>query len=371
MKGLATGSLNYFPALDGLRALAVLAVFAEHFTYNEFVRGWGPGTIGVRTFFVLSGFLITSILLKEIGTAPVSKLATRFYGRRLLRLAPAFYVAIALAALLGIAEMRSAWWIHGLYLSNFQILLQERWTGAGHFWTLAVEEQFYLLWFPLVVLAPRRWLLPLVLTCLALAPAFRSLIPMGASPFINVMLPGQVDSLAAGALVALARFRSDLRWLDQIFLSRAWLIVLWTMTLAVSAPLYHKPAFLSWVLLPSLMSLAAACLVRTCVEGQATALRLLCRPAMIWMGKRSYGLYIFHYLVPPFLFSYIPAIELLGDGPLKFVRLVIWVVLTLVLAELSWRYVERPFLRLKDRFRPEQSGTAGRSMSHDGLPHKL
>jgi peptidoglycan/LPS O-acetylase OafA/YrhL len=349
LRGLATGSLGYLPALDGLRALAVLAVFAEHFTYNEFVRGWGPGTIGVRTFFVLSGFLITSILLAERGTATPKRLAMRFYIRRALRLAPAFYVAIGLAALLGIAGMRSDWWIHGLYLSNFQIMVEERWTGAGHFWTLAVEEQFYLLWFPLVVLAPRRWLLPAVAACILLAPAFRSAIPLGASPFVNVMLPGQIDSLAAGALVALARIRPGLRRLDRFLLSRATLFAAWTAVLVASAPIEGKSAVLSWVALPSLISLAAASLVRICVEGRARILAPLCHPVMIRIGKRSYGLYIFHYLVPPFLFAYVPAIEVLGDGVWKGGRVAIWVALTFLLAELSWRYVERPFLRLKDR----------------------
>ncbi|SCY95002.1 acyltransferase family protein [Paracoccus tibetensis] len=231
----AARSLPYYPRLDGLRAVAVLGVFAEHFTYSELIRGWSPGMIGVRTFFVLSGFLITSILLQQRGTASAGDLAGRFFLRRFLRLAPPFYLAIVLAAALGISGMRSDWWVHGLYLSNIQIAIQQQWSGAGHFWTLAVEEQFYLLWFPAVILAPRRWLLPICLACLIAAPLFRSLILLDASPFIDVLLPA--------------------------------------------------------------------------------------------------------------LYEHVPAILHLTEGPLKLVRSLLWVLISLALAELSWRLVERPLMR--------------------------
>lgn len=349
MTEITTGrSIPYHARLDGLRALAVLGVFAEHFTYSEVIRGWGPGMIGVRTFFVLSGFLITSILLAQRGSASGATLARRFYLRRFLRLSPPFYIAIALAALLGISGMRADWWVHGLYLSNFQIALREQWSGAGHFWTLAVEEQFYLLWFPAVVLAPRRWLLPVILGCLLLAVGFRLMIVFGASTFIDVLLPSQLDSLGAGALIAVISQNRALGWADRAFLDRRFLIILLGSVVILSAPYdlvgLDMPMFLDWVLLPSLVSLGAAALIRQCVAAEGDSLGWLTHPALVHLGKISYGLYVYHYFVPPALYEHVPAILYLTEGPLKLVRSLIWILISYVLAELSWRLIERPIM---------------------------
>ncbi len=346
-------SLPYYARLDGLRALAVLAVFADHFTLSELIHAWGPGTVGVRTFFVLSGFLITSILLRQRGSASGGTLALRFYARRFVRLAPPFYLAIALAVALGISGMSDDWWVHGLYLSNVLIVLREQWDGAGHFWTLAVEEQFYLLWFPAVVLTPRRWLLPIVLGCLFLAPGFRMLIVLGASEFINVLLPGQLDSLAAGALVAVAIRTPSLSWLDRLFLDRRCLVVLLVVTVILSAPLPEafpdKPMLLSWVFLPLVISVAAACLVRQCVCAEGATLGFLAHPALVHVGKISYGLYVYHYFVPAALYEHLPAMAYFTEGSLKIIRSLIWIALSFLMAELSWWLMERPLKRLRRR----------------------
>ena len=357
----AARSLPYYPRLDGLRAVAVLGVFAEHFTYSELIRGWSPGMIGVRTFFVLSGFLITSILLQQRGTAPAGELAGRFFLRRFLRLAPPFYLAIVLAAALGISGMRADWWVHGLYLSNIQIAMQQQWSGAGHFWTLAVEEQFYLLWFPAVILAPRRWLLPICLACLVGAPLFRSLILLDASPFIDVLLPAQLDSLSIGALLAVIVRSPRLAQLDAFFLSRRTFTILAVAVVALSAPWLHEvlpgSTMLRWVLLPMLISLCAACIVRQCVAAEGAALGWLKHPALVHVGKISYGLYVFHYFVPPALYEHVPAILHLTEGPLKLVRSLLWVLISLALAELSWRLVEKPLMRRR-RGRAEEGPPA-------------
>lgn len=357
---VAGRSIPYYARLDGLRALAVLGVFAEHFTYSELIRGWGPGMIGVRTFFVLSGFLITSILLGQRGSASGGTLARRFFMRRFLRLSPPFYVAIALAALLGISGMRADWWVHGLYLSNFQIAFQEQWSGAGHFWTLAVEEQFYLLWFPAVVLAPRRWLLPIVLACLVLAPGFRLLIVFGASTFIDVLLPSQLDSLGAGALIAVISRTPALGWADRAFLHRRALVLLMVSVVILSAPWHHaglhKPMIVNWVLLPTLVSLTAAALIRQCVAAEGNSLRWLTHPALVHVGKISYGLYVYHYFVPPALYEHVPAILQLTEGYLKLVRSLIWILISFVLAELSWRLIESPVMRRRRQPQPPAAG---------------
>nr|WP_281282099.1 acyltransferase [Cereibacter sediminicola] len=344
--------------MDGLRALAVLGVFAEHFTYSELVRGWSPGMVGVRVFFVLSGFLITSILLSGRDEQPLSRAAWTFYMKRFLRLGPAFCTAIAVAALLGIADMRQDWWVHGLYLSNIQIALQERWTGAGHFWTLSVEEHFYLLWFPLLMLAPRRSLPWVIAAGLLIAWGWRFAIGTGASPFLDVLLPSQLDGLGLGALVALARHDGRLGWLDRLFADR-W--VRWGALVAVPvlvAPLAWRPEAVAWVLAPLAPAVAAACVIRHCAGPAGQRPRWLSHPWLVHVGRISYGLYVWHYLVPPLLYVHLPGIELLSEGPLKLVRLALWVAVSFALAEISWRLIEQPIMRRRQRVigRPAMQG---------------
>jgi peptidoglycan/LPS O-acetylase OafA/YrhL len=151
---------EYFPKLDGLRAIAVGLVLVEHYAPGNFVNRFSPGGFGVKLFFTLSGFLITRILIEYRTSETPTRAAQQFYWHRFLRLAPALYAAILGAALLGIANMRQDWWIHGLYLTNFKVFIDGHWGPATHFWSLAVEEQFYIIWFFVVVLLPRRILLP-------------------------------------------------------------------------------------------------------------------------------------------------------------------------------------------------------------------
>lgn len=356
---------TYYPRLDGLRAVAVALVFVEHFVFNDFVRELHLGGVGVKLFFVLSGFLITSILLdtKSQGM-PLAKAAQRFYWRRTLRLMPAFYCAIALTAALGIAEMREHWWLHAAYLSNVLVLLEGRWVGGGHFWTLAAEEQFYLLWFPVVILLPRRWLPTVLVGCLLLAPVYRSAIAFGATPFIDALLPGQIDSLATGGLLAWMRHEGVWGRLEGAVLSR-W--VLWSAAALVgllSVPLGWGPV-LSWVVLPVFINLAALAAVRQSMSPRRdVVLDVLAWPVMRRIGKISYGLYIYHYFLPAATTAFIPALATPEGAGMKALRLVVWIAGTYVLAELSWRLVERPFLRLKDRGGrrravPAGSGAAG------------
>lgn len=345
------GRLSYHPRLDGLRAVAVFAVFLEHFTYNEFLHAWHPGLIGVRSFFVLSGFLITSILLAQRGTAPAGQLARGFFLRRFLRLAPPVYVALLLALVLGVAGVDRDWPYHVTYLSNVQIALQERWSGAGHLWTLAVEQHFYMLWFPLMIFVPRAYLPQVVVGCMLLAPAFRMLIVFGASPFIDVLLPAQIDGPAAGALVALARQTPALSRVDRVLSNSACLIALLVLVFVLAAPWPEDAQlhsiFAGWVVLPTLVSLAAACLVRQCLEPGRPVLSWLEHPVARHLGKISYGLYVFHYFVPQALFLHVDAIGLMQSATLKILRALIWVSITCVLAELCWRFVEQPMMRLR------------------------
>ncbi len=162
---LGNKSLSYSPHLDGLRALAVLGVLFEHFNMPmpDLIR---CGPLSVRFFFVLSGYFITlslwkvqdEISQKRNGTFwPVSK----FYISRLLRIGPPFYLALLIGAIFGIEEVRTNFFWLATFQANNYIAYVGQWPEAiSHFWSLAVQEQFYVIW-PLVVLTlPRRWFLP-------------------------------------------------------------------------------------------------------------------------------------------------------------------------------------------------------------------
>jgi len=163
------------PQLDGLRFLAIAGVMIQH--------NWRPGPMpwifgrldyaetGVRLFFVLSGFLITGILLRGRAAATVaatSRLSTlrNFYVRRFLRIFPVYYATLLAVVLLDISPARQIWPWLVTYTTNIYIWHRVAWIGhLGHLWTLAVEEQFYIVWPWLVLFLPRRLLRP-ILGCL-------------------------------------------------------------------------------------------------------------------------------------------------------------------------------------------------------------
>ncbi len=135
MNGNSTAT--YYPRLDGLRALSIGLVLIEHFLWT------GVADIGVTLFFVISGVLITRILRGYRATLPLGQAAALFYSRRALRLFPAFYACIAVTSWLDLGGMRQTWLVNALYITNFKVALDNGWNGSSHFWTLAIEEQFY------------------------------------------------------------------------------------------------------------------------------------------------------------------------------------------------------------------------------------
>ncbi len=150
-------------ALDGLRALAVLAVVLEHFGPVHLAELVHPGRLGVRLFFVLSGFLITGILLEARaagGPAATGSILRAFFVRRALRLLPLFYVVLAISCVFS-PSVREGWLWHATYQTNHYIAILGGWpTAFAHAWSLAVEEQFYLVWPWIILLLPLRALGP-------------------------------------------------------------------------------------------------------------------------------------------------------------------------------------------------------------------
>lgn len=337
------------PQLDGVRGIAVLLVLMDHAggTYPSLPFQWalGKGWMGVDLFFVLSGFLITGIL---IDAKPSSGYFKNFYARRCLRIWPLYYALLffmfVLVPLLRpeeahvvFAARSSPWWAYPLYLQNFLVPIPTDATGLlGVTWSLAIEEQFYLAW-PLVVrLCSRERLRGIAIAVIVISPALRFyLAAHGVNIYSNVFC--RLDGLMAGALLALetrsARFEPS-RWVKP-----AAVVLLIAAPLAILTDVLHA----RWIVF-SFTALASAALVVLALYSNWTWLRvLLTNRFIVYTGVISYGLY----LIQKIPFDLTQAFHL-DRHPWP--ALVFSALASYALAALSWRFLERPFLRFKRFF---------------------
>ena len=321
--------------LDGLRAIAIGMVFLQH------VHGVPLFWSGVDLFFVLSGYLITGILLR---TRRQPNYFRNFYARRTLRIFPAYYIVLAVAVLVLPATRSMAGWAAG-YAGNVWVALNTDHNALGHLWSLAVEEQFYLLW-PLAILfcpVRRRWWL--IGTAIVGAWIARGLsVGFGSWFAAYTLLPCRMDGLAIGAALALVEFNrgrhvlvAARRWLlpcalasGLLFVATArvfpWLSVGYgTVCLGLSVMFYGF--LLAWVL---------------SLSNNSPVVRILSWRPVTYVGQISYGLYLFH----------LPVIYWLGQWYAKgSVALILLAsVLTLALSMVSWYLIEKPINRHKHRF---------------------
>jgi len=346
--------LVHVPALDGLRAVAVLVVFASHADL-----GVPGGSTGVYLFFSLSGFLITSLLLQEHARHGRIDLVA-FWVRRALRLLPAVLVMVGVVTLAAVTVTgipRAAETVDGapaalFYYANWARAFGQDEVGLGlfeHTWSLAVEEQFYVVW-PLVLVAvlarfggPRA-VLGVALTGAALAVAARLLVtdePDAAYPRLYNGTDTQADHLLLGAALAAAlmidgRWRTAVRRVIGVALAPAVLVL-------VAAVLATPDRATSDTYRVGLTIVAVSCavVVGAVYLGGRPFGRILGSRPLVWIGVRSYALYLWHY----------PIVMVLRETGLDTGRW--WAVVlavSLAAADLSYRVVEQPFLRLKDRW---------------------
>lgn len=333
------------PQIDGLRLFAFLAIFSFHL--NE--KALAYGVVGVPLFFVLSGFLITRILLKHESGSLGRDLGV-FYARRTLRIFPLYYAT--LLVLLALGALPRAWW-YFLYLNNVDRFLNAdwylvHWPGTtAHFWSLCVEEQFYLLYPPLLLCWPRARRLGLILLLLAGSLAFRGwmewahpgarhalLLPSAGEYLLWGGLAGWIDlklgerPAPAGAVFALGCLVHGLAAVDQFGTG--------LLGAAGLAPVYqtaHGVGFTLVVFGLWRMRGGPVC-------------RALTLPPIVYLGKISYGLYVFHtfaLFTKKALLPYVPALSVVPGG-------VIALLATIAMASLSWHLFEGPINSLKDRF---------------------
>jgi len=293
------------PSLDGIRAVAIGLVLLAHlggkrgFPLSAYAAEFfGTGNLGVRIFFVLSGFLITGLLLREIEQTGTVRLRT-FYLRRVLRIFPAYYVylaATALAAAVGWEALRPGDLLHSFtYTENYHA--DHAW-AVGHAWSLSVEEQFYMLWPAVLVLAGRARGLRVALAVVCLVPFIRVAEWYSPATHANVGYTFETvaDSLASGAL--LAGYRAQLwsmRWYRALLTPR-WIAAVAVLVLIVAAQ--DRPRVQSLVGM-TMMNMGIALIVDYFVRMPAGAMgRILNTAAMRRVGVLSYSIYLWQ---QPFL----------------------------------------------------------------------
>jgi len=367
-------SSRQVPALDGLRGIAVTLVFLHHL--QAYIPGNNmplrilkavlfAGWCGVDLFFVLSGFLITGILL---DTKDARNYFSSFYARRMLRIFPLYYGV--LASILLVAHCRGGWFddvlplahdrkFYFFYLNNWWPLLHDTWHSniIGHFWSLAVEEQFYLLWPACIWLLPRRQVLAVCLVGFGIALALRVylLTEFGLIRDVFENTFARMDSLLAGAACASLVRSPDLlnritSRIGPVGLAAACILACWL-------PGFLDPGlFMQSVGFSALAVLFATIVLSAFLSHGATgsAEEALQKPMLTALGKYSYGIYVYHV---PILMAGFAALEpTLRTQESAWLSVAFAGAATLtvyVVAKGSYESFEKRFLRLKQRFKPE------------------
>ncbi|MCG2841186.1 acyltransferase [Sandaracinobacter sp. RS1-74] len=316
--------------LDGLRAIAILAVMVFHL--DIFPIGW----MGVPLFFVLSGYLITDILIYQKGR-DIGSYLKRFYWRRTIRIFPLYYAYLAVNAILSLAVGLSlsgyVWFL--LYLGNYRIgaLAPEVPGGIiGHLWSLAIEEQFYLIWPFLLFYVRRVWVVALV--ALIAAPLIREwILQATGNPYMAILtLPSCMDMLAAGALVAVVK---SAKAHVAMALAGA-VIIFWCFA---TVPFADFALTSNWVPEAHIIYTGLG-LFFAPVVANAVRLPWLDSAPLVWVGQISYGLYMWH------LLAFVVAKRIVGA---EWTGAIAGFILSFVIAALSWYLFEKPLLKLKDR----------------------
>ncbi|HEX8330824.1 MAG TPA: acyltransferase [Hymenobacter sp.] len=345
-------ALAYRAELTSLRAVAVGIVLIQHWLRPAFPLG----ELGPSIFFVLSGYLVSGIIWKYdayVG-APGGwrrRLGT-FYLRRGLRIVPLYYLALAGCALLPLAAVRESpgWFL--LPGANLLIYKRGGWPdGMGHFWTIAIEMQFYLLWPIMLGIIGKR--INFLLALVALSWLFRALWSAWVGPsMVHLLLPTNIDLFALGALL-----RLEPSWLASV--AKGWYVLLaWLGWIALRLlPDFTGAWAAGWASSQAIWLAMADFLTigwLLCASGAGQRLGLH-HPVVQWVGKRSYAMYLFHLPLLVFwqrlVYHLVPDASgrsfWMGAGPL----LVVLLPVLAIISAASWRFVEAPIDKIKERFR--------------------
>ena len=360
--------MRRIPELDSIRGAAVLIVVVHHLYLTTGTRvDWvlEHGWMAVDLFFVLSGYLITTIIITNDNNVEFFR---SFYVRRSLRIWPIYYLSILALLLLtldwsGVPQFQLRSLLHYLTFTQEAPLYWSTefhsYPLLGHFWSLAVEEQFYLFWPLLVVVVGRKGIIPAGLGLIALAVAARS------AGYHRHLLISRCDSLAAGAILAVLtaycqeRRRKPFLIIGFATAALASLLTFVAYAVFVDRSIIHQDSMLMFVT-PFLFGLLG---IVICLQGHPLLAALRNR-VLCYCGTISYGIYVYHWVI-----------YLIFDRAMPGTSRTLWattlkLALSLLIAVLSWNFIERPILNLKNRFGYSRAYREGRRPqgSVDSLP---
>jgi peptidoglycan/LPS O-acetylase OafA/YrhL len=372
------------PGLDGIRAIAFLLVFAVHTDYLNF--GW----VGVQLFFVLSGFLISGILLEMKEYLPSKEYFKKFYGRRVLRIFPLYYFYLLLMSGLTL-------WLKSIayrpnYMQRFLdqvsyafVYLYDFFYASArfehvkfleHFWSLSVEEQFYLLWPLLILLTPKKHFKKLVLGAIAAGFLFRAgfaiVYKFHPFPFIRDSMPvalytlpfSHLDAFGFGAYITRFHFKKpkkQLAWLALAlpvigFGSRFLATGNFGQDITGLGYPFGMPKSFQYIWGYTVLNYFFALFIYTVIH-EKLFVTLLEHPVLRYLGKISYGLYVYHFAVIWFASRIRDIVFGLEEPAYQFLIAISSLAVTILIASASYHWLEAPLLKFKDKFFRTQSRT--------------
>jgi peptidoglycan/LPS O-acetylase OafA/YrhL len=361
--------LGYMVQLDSLRALALFGVMTEHYVpgsvYGSLLSSWKPAFplewgSGVSLFFVLSGFLIAGILLRcrdiiSSTNQSIGFTLKRFYIRRFLRIFPIYYLTLPIIAII-FEKVRGDFFWHLTYTTNIMIFVQNSFDAyATHFWTLAMEEQFYLIWPLVILLLPQKHLLKAIFITITLAPLFRFIgyYGLGLSiTQIGVFPLASLDALGLGALLAFythnhERFKYAKRNLCKFGLLVCLPLLIFFTIVSFA---FRGTVLLNVLIKPTILAIFFVWLVNGAAQGfGGVSGRLLELKPLVFIGKISYGIYVYHYFMNPIYDMVSWHLNLPKSIPLLLV-IALKIVVSFAVAIPSWFLIEKPINNFKKHF---------------------
>ncbi len=361
--------------LDGIRFIAVGLVLLAHLTDTTLPIG----ELGVTMFFVLSGFLITRILMlsrDKLKDQPdgFKKYIRKFLIRRTIRIFPVYYLCILILYIIGVPSVRDhlGWLV--LYGTNIYMAINEGWMGSvDHLWSLAVEEQVYLIFPFLIFFVPRKHLL----TTLGVMGVFSVLLRLyfyltGKSWIVSyVSMPACLDSFALGGLMAWLQLNKpktftavfSQKWLVVASMALWYLVYYWSVQLGLQFDPVNKYNVVKIVGDRLAASVFSFFLIGSAAVGYHGLMAIfLENPVSVYLGKISYGIYLYHNFVFNHYHSYTvpnhPVVRFFNKVYRHFpdlqnypsFQILVVIALTILVASISWHFFEKPINDLKDKY---------------------